>query len=754
MRPSRRPRARTARESDRPGPRRFLPSWKIVMAGFAVIGAGVFGMIAVAYAEMPVPTREQVQDNVDDQGSVIYFDDRKVLAKLGVKRVPVKIGQIPRHVQDAVIAAENASFREDSGISFSGMLRSVWNTVSGRQVQGASTITQQMARNYYDGLSQERTVERKLKEILVAVKLNKELSKDQILEQYLNTIYFGRGAHGIGAAAEAFFGRKVANLTPEQGAYLAGRIQNPDAFDRAEASGDTGPTEFRYTYAIGEMAELDRATYGSLPGRSPKSPRRVKNTTKDYYRGLNGYMVQVVLDELKSRGVSKEDVDKGGYRIHTSLNRRLMEAARDAVDRHTGSLLKEIQASLAVVDPRNGRIRAFYGGDDYAKDAWNDAFQSRKQAASAFKPYVLAAWLDQGYSLRSYVPARSPLKLEGTTPIRNDHPSAASAVDVVAATAGSVNTAYAKMGEKVGLDKVIEIAAKAGLSRQRLERTRDEQNYLLTIGSSEVTAVEQAGGYSIFANEGKHVPNHVITEVRNRDGKLKFPEVRTATKVISPEAAADATAALQAVVKSGTGRGAALHDRPVAGKTGTNNHNKEAWFVGFTPQLSTAVGMFRQECRTRTGKVVPPVHDNCPVTDGRSMRHTDRNPYSRPYEVPLGAAFEGATYPAAIWRTFMTEAMKNLPVEGFPPRADIGLTENLAPEPAPAATPTPVPTPDLTPGPTPAPATTPTTTTPTTTAPLDEPSEDDAECCQDDVNVDPDPDAQGVPGDDDATTRG
>ncbi|MCA2184095.1 transglycosylase domain-containing protein [Nonomuraea cavernae] len=673
-------------EGDKPRWRRFIPNWKIVMAGFAVLAAGLFGMIAVAYANMPVPTQDQVQEGVDDQGSVIYDENKKVLARLGVKRIPVTYDQVPRAVQDAVIAAENSSFRDDSGISFSGMMRSLWSTASGQQVQGASTITQQMARNYYDGLSQERSVQRKLKEIFVAVKLNKQLSKEKILEQYLNTIYFGRGAYGIGAAADAFFGKKVEKLTPEQGAYLAGRIQNPDAFDRAELAGKMGDTEFRYNYVIKQMALLDPTAYGALPAKSPKSPKRIKYKTKDYFKGLAGYEVEAVLNELKARGISREDVEKGGYKIYSTFNKELMQAAKNAVNKHTAGLPGEINATLAAVDPTNGRVRAFYGGDDYEKDQWNDAFLSQKQAASAFKPYVLAAWLDAGYSLNSYVPTKGPVKLPGTTDINNDHAMKASAVDVVSATAQSVNTAYAKMGEKVGLDKVIDIASKAGLNEGRLKDAESRHHYLITIGSSQVTAVEQAGGYSIFANGGKHYPSHVVIQVRDKKNQVVFNEKKTPVRVISEDAAADAVTALEAVVKQGTGRNAALYDRPVAGKTGTNNENKEAWFVGFTPQLSTAVGMFRQECRTKAGRVVQPVHDNCPVTRGKSKKYNAQNPYSKPYEVPLGSGFQGATYPAAIWKSFMTEAMKGQKVEQFPPRADTGIAENLAPKPVPTPT--------------------------------------------------------------------
>ncbi|MGP4095468.1 transglycosylase domain-containing protein [Nonomuraea sp. KM90] len=716
----------------------------------------MFGMIIVGYAVTPLPAQAQSQDGVDDRASVITYANGKTLAVLGVRRKPVTYAQIPRPVQDAVIAAENSSFREDSGISLSGLARSLWSTLSGQQVQGGSTITQQMARNYYDGLSQERSVKRKLKEIFVAVKVNKSLSKEIILEQYLNTIYFGRGAYGIGAAAEAFFNvRDVSKLTPEQGAYLAGRIQNPSAFDEAEAAGRMAATEERYAYVIGQMAKLDPAAYGSLPSKSPTSPKRIKKWSKDYHKGINGYMITAVLNELKAKtGLDLDDVEKGGYRIRSTFDKRLMEAAKAAVNQHTRTVPDEITATLASVDPRNGRVSAFYGGDDYTTDQWNDAFMSQKQAASAFKPYVLAAWLNQGYSLRSFLPASSPLKLEGTTPIANDHPSKAPSVDVISATAHSVNTAFAKMGEKVGLDHVIDIAARAGLDRGNLESARDRHRYLITIGSSQVTAVEQAGGYSIFANAGKHYDNHVIIDVTTKDRQKRYVEKTTPVHAISPEVAADATYALQAVVTQGTGRNAALPGRPVAGKTGTNNENKEAWFVGFTPQVSTAVGMFRQECRTKSGKVVRPRYDNCPWYRGKDptkeKAYTPDKPYTLPYEVPLGAAFEGATYPAAIWRTFMTEATKNQPVEQFPPRADIGNTQDLAPEPTPSATPAPSATPVLTSTPLPEPS--------TDDPAVDDPAGDDAECdplddCQDDTRPDdtgPDitrPDEAGLPAD-------
>lgn len=644
-------------DEGRQGWRRFVPNWKIVVASFTVLVAGVFAMIAVAYANTPVPTT--AQDEVDDMGSVIYYGDGKtVLARLGVKRQIVKIDKVPEHVQDAVIAAENRSFREDHGIDFKGMARSLWSTMSGEQVQGASTITQQMARNYYDGLSQERSIKRKVKEIFVAIKLDKTITKNQILEQYLNTIYFGRGAHGIQAAAQAFFNKNVGELTPEMGAYLAGRIQNPDAFDRAENAKNLASTQERYKYVIEGMALLNPGKYGSLPAKSPTAPKRITYRNKDYYKGIRGYMISEVLKELKRRHISQEDVERGGYRIYSTFDKDLMLAAKKAVEETTASLSKEIHTGLAAVDPRNGRVIAFYGGRDFARQEWNDAFMSEKQAASAFKPYVLAAWLESGYSLNSYLLGKGPIKAPGTNPIGNSHDIPGGSVDVVRATAESVNTAFVQMGMKVGLDKVIQIAAGAGLDEKRLKETEASHSFGLTIGSGPVTPVQQAGGYSIFANAGKHYENHVVIKVVDRKKVTIIKENTQPTQVISPESAADAVVALQQVVKDprGTGGAAALYDRPVAGKTGTNNENKDAWFVGFTPQLSTAVGMYRQDRKTNA-------------------------------EVTLGD-IQGATYPTRVWRAFMTEAMKGKDVIPFPPRANVGMDENLAPKPAPTPTPT------------------------------------------------------------------
>lgn len=403
------------------------------------------------------------------------------------------------------------------------------------------------------------------------------------------------------------------------GAYLAGRIQNPDAFDQAEKAKNLAPTQERYDYVIKGMAQLDPGKYGPLPAKFPTAPKRIALRTKDYYQGIKGYMITEILRELEKRGISQEDVEQRGYKIYSTFDKKLMLAAKKAVEENTSGLSSEIHTGLAAVDPRNGRVVAFYGGPSFTKREWNDAFMSEKQAASAFKPYVLAAWLEEGNSLNSYLSGKGPIKAPGTKDIKNSHDVPGGSVNTIRATAESINTAFVQMGMEVGLDKVIQIAAGAGLSEQKLKETQARHAFALTIGSGPVTPVQQAGGYSIFANEGKHYENHVVIEVTDRDKTKVIKESVQPTQVISPDSAADAIVALQQVVKDprGTGRAAALPDRPVAGKTGTNDENKEAWFVGFTrscPPPSACTGRTRRPtARSRWAPTsrAPPTPPGC-----------------------------------------------------------------------------------------------------------------------------------------------
>jgi membrane peptidoglycan carboxypeptidase len=640
-----------------------------VVLACTVSVVGLFGMIMVAYALTPLPV--DTQDHAVEQGSIIYYRDGKSeIARLGTKREIVPISKIPLHVQDAFIAAENRTFRTDPGISVSGIMRAVWSTVTGQQVQGGSTITQEMARGYYDGLSQERTLQRKVKEIFVAIRAGKEMSKDQILANYLNTIYFGRGANGIQAAAQAFFDKNVDKLTTAEAAYLAGRVQSPVAFDKAESAKNWAPTRERFTYAVSGMAIVDPAKYGQLP-TTAKFPKLAKLDKKETLKGINGYMVDIVQRELEKRGISRESLRSGGYRVTTTFDRKLMQAAKKAVESNLATVGdKHIHANMAAVDPRNGRVIAFYSGHDYLKSFNNNAFDAYKQAASAFKPYVLAAWLENDYSLKSYVSGNGPVTLPGTKPIGNSH-NVGAAVQIDRATAESVNTAFATMAQEVGLDEVERIAEGAGIDKNDLQKAVKDHAFGMSIGAGLVTPVEQAAGYGMFANGGVHHDAHVVVSVKTFKGTPVIAEVGQPKTVIGPDTAADATYAMQQVVRNGTARGTSLPGgRPIAGKTGTNNENKEAWFVGYTPQLSAAVGMYKEvpQINPKTKKVMK-----------------DANGYPLPKEVSLGN-IQGADMPTKIWRDFMTIAMADKPVEQFPAPAFAGQRHDLVQKPAPKPT--------------------------------------------------------------------
>ncbi|NUR93015.1 MAG: penicillin-binding protein [Nonomuraea sp.] len=663
--------------------RRFIPSWKIVMAAFAVVAAGIFGMIAVAYANTPLPTGVQ-EDALAEQSILYYNDAHTPIASLGTPRKIVGFDKMSDTIKDAAVAIENKTFYTDPGISIGGMFRSVYMTVTGQQLQGASTITQQMARNYYNGLSRDVSIKRKINEIFVAVKLDKNMSKQDILKNYLNTINFGK-AYGIEAAAQTYFGVSAAKLSAPQAAYLAARIQTPSWSDDSDA------LKSRFQTVLTNMAELWPQKYGQLP-QTAKFPKVKKNDAGNEYAGLNGYMITQVLQELKvDRNLSPDEVRRGGYKIVSTFDKRLMQAAKTAVLQVTRGMPPEYHTGLAAINPKNGRVLAFYGGTDFLKDPWNEPFDSAKQAASAFKPYVLAAWLDAGYSLKSFVPGNVtvPKVLPGQQPggFRNSH-NVGAAVDVIKATAQSVNTAYVSMAYALPgkLEDVKRVVENAGFNKDRMETDVQKHGYGFAIGSAPVTPVEQAAGYSIFANGGRYTKYHVVQSV-TRDKQVVLAEQRASKSVISPEAAADATKAMQEVLRSGTAAGKGLGSRPAAGKTGTNNEEKEAWFVGFTPQLSVSVGMYKEECRTTKGnKLVRPRYSNCPITPSSkpSKKYNADHPYTRPNEVSLG--FEGADKPTATWRTFMELALQGKQVEQFPDPADIGEPENIVPSPTPTPT--------------------------------------------------------------------
>ncbi len=587
-------------------------------------------MVAVVWVLTPIP--DTTQKLATAQGSLIYYRDGKsVLARQGVNRKNVSLHKVPQVVRDAVISVENRTFYQDQGVSLPGTARAMWSTVTGNQVQGGSTITQQLVRNYYSGLSQERSATRKLKEIMIALKVDRSRSKSWVLEQYLNTIYFGRGAYGVQAASQAYFGKDVGKLSASQGAYLAAVIQQPSRFATPKGA-DLDAAKARWRAVVDAMVltkTLDPARAAAMT--FPKL-NKLKNPLSP--NGQKGYVLAQVRAELNRRGLSDEDIQQGGLKITTTFDKSLMAAAERAVeDTLPSDTSGKVRTGLAAVDPGTGEVVAFYGGKDYAANQYDNAFSAKVQAGSTFKPYTLAAALEAGFDLNTRVNGNSPIRVASAKdPIPNSGgTSYGASIDLVEATRHSVNTAFVDLAQKVGLKRVAKAAEAAGIPADQIVRQKDFPTFPL--GTASVSAVQQASGFGTFAAGGVHHETHVIRSVTDAKGHVSKYTAQ-GVRAFGEDTAADATYAMQQAVEGGTGTAARLYDRPVAGKTGTSDSSSSVWFVGFTPQLSAAVDMFRDDNKT--------------------------------VSVPGYGALFGGSLPAQVWRAFMTDAMAGRPVKDFP----------------------------------------------------------------------------------------
>ncbi|REE97244.1 membrane peptidoglycan carboxypeptidase [Thermomonospora umbrina] len=645
------------------------------MLGVVALGFLSFcTLIGVAYAMTPVP--EAGNEDATKTAAIFYYNDGKTeIGRVGTNRELIELDQIPKHVQEAVIAAENRSFRSDPGFSVTGIGRAVWVNLRGGEMQGGSTITQQLAKNYY--LSDDRTMSRKFKELFISVKLGKEKGKEQILQDYLNTIYFGRQAYGIQAASKTYFNRPVEKLQPDQGALLAAIIQRPGQLDpRSEDYADE--TLSRYRYVLDGMVKTGALSQADFQRYQAKLPLTRPLNTNGTFAGDKGYMIKRAMLELDRQGISEDEIIKNGLHIVTTFDKKKMAAAREAAEKtiralHPKRIPKHVNVGIASVESKTGKVVAFYGGHDFLKHEYDNVWKGSAQAGSAMKPYVLATALKEGWSLRTLVEGRSGMKFnsEGdvwqpgdgdpTIPIPNGHQEPP-AVDLVRATQNSVNTAYVQLGMKVGLSDVIGTAESAGIAGDRL--APHKHSYGLSLGINSIRPIEQAAGYATFANGGTYIQPHVIEKVLSKDKRVYRTLTWTKKRNIfssettpdSAGVAADVTHAMRSVVTGGTGVAAALPDRPVAGKTGTTDKNVATWFVGYVPQMSTAVTIYNDEKK-------PLVLD--------------------------GAVVQGGSYPASVWRAYMLEATKNMEAEQFPQPAYVGTQQRFAtlPKPKPSETP-------------------------------------------------------------------
>jgi membrane peptidoglycan carboxypeptidase len=633
---------------------------------------------AVAYARTEIPPPD-----ADTTAAVtrVLYNDGSEMGRVGEQnRILVPVEKVPGHVREAVLAAEDRGFYTEPGISPRGIARALFTNVRGGGdiQQGGSTITQQYAKNAF--LTTDRTYTRKVKEILIALKMTRELPKDQILGDYLNTIYFGRGASGIEVAANTYFGKPVEDLTVAEGAVLASVIRSPANYD-PESYPERARDRFDYVLdGMVEQGWLDadeRATV-TFPEVRPAAEAGRNNDLS----GPKGHIITRVLAELEreleERGL--EAPQSGGLEVTTTISRAAQDAAVAAVQDVVGAPSEQeteageeqgLKGALVSVDPRTGAVLAYYGGGtgtgfDYASQG------TGRQAGSSFKPYVLAAALQEGIGLRSTFDGNSPKQFPGIPDgIRNFGDRDFGRVDLLTATQQSVNTAYVELGLEVGPRTVADTAAAAGITTPL---GGESPTGGISLGIYDVRVIDQAVAYASFANGGQRVEPYLIASVRQGEDELLAASPQL-TRAFDEDVAADTTFALQRVVQNGTGTRARLEDgRPVAGKTGTTSDNFDAWFVGYTPQLSTAVWI-----------------------------GTGRNETIRVEGVREAT---GGTISAGIWKSYTDAALAGQPVEQFPPAANVGSTRRATPTrtaapprqttppPAPARPPSPPPEPE------------------------------------------------------------
>jgi penicillin-binding protein 1A len=575
----------------------------------------------------PLPLRSQIR-TTDGALLATLFEEN---------RIQVSTAEIPKVVKDAVVAVEDARFWEHSGIDAKAIVRAaIANWAHGATVQGGSTITQQLAKLMYFPEAQ-RTLKRKLAEARVAIRLEREHTKDEILTMYLNRAYFGSGAYGIAAAAETFFHTKPARLTIAQAALLAGVIHAPETLNPFN---DPKAALARRTYVLQRMHQesLITAADESAASKQPLDLTKRKpplGTLRDPY--VVEFVKQQVLADPAFGATEAERAQAlfdGGLQITTTIDERLQRAAEEAV-RRALPYESDPEAAVVAIDPHTGAVKALVGGRDFQKAQYNLASQGHRQAGSAFKPFVLTAALEQGIR---------PDKRYGSSPttlhygpdsslswkVNNFDGVGHGFITLRQGMINSVNGVYARLVLDVGPSNVVDAAHRLGI-RSRLDAIPSIALGGLRVG---VSPLEMASAYSTFANLGVHMPTHGVAKAIGPDGKSVFDESKLkGTQAIDPGVAYTINDVLQDVVRLGTGRHAQI-GRPLAGKTGTTEEYHDAWFVGYTPDLVTAVWV-----GYRRGQI--------------SMRNV------------RGVKVVGGSFPSQIFRSFMSFALADVPPHTF-----------------------------------------------------------------------------------------
>ncbi|MBO8193883.1 penicillin-binding protein [Streptomyces oryzae] len=691
------------------GVRRWLPSWKLVTGLCFGFFALLMGALGIGLLLVDVPNDKVAAAQV--QKNVYYWNDGSQMVVAGggdQNRQIVGINEIPKHMRWAVIAAENETFYQDSGVDPMGIARAVVKMAMGGETQSGSTITQQYVKNTY--LDQSQTLSRKARELLISIKVGGKLSKDEILAGYLNTGYYGRGAYGIQAAAQAYYHKDAKELSASESAFLSATLNGPNLYDPEGGVGAAATREknlkrakARWSWtldrevATGHMSKATRAKIGEdfpMPDKPSKSTE---------LKGQIGYLVELadnnVISSTKDSAnpITKTALDRGGYRIHTTFDKKKIQKLQKTVeavkkkniDPKKRDVDKYVQFGGASVRPEDGAIQAIYGGEDATEHFRNNADYTGVQVGSTFKPFVMAAAMrdgvrdpkgpeEQGPEQRTKVSPKSvyngnnKIKLRnyngtvwhdkdgGEWHQKNDGNKSYGMINLRTAMQYSVNTPFIQLGWDIGTEKVKQAALDAGVNEESLARTTPT----FSLGTSAPSAIRMAGAYGTFATSGEQSEPYSVTKVE-RKGVVKYEHKKVSKPAFDKPVADNVTNMLETVVQKGTGTTAKALGRPAAGKTGTTDDNKSAWFTGYTPQLSTSIGMWRVNDKAKTQK------------------------FLKMYGVGGQDSIHGASFPAEIWTEYMKEALKGSPVKKFPVPDPIGdkiYGDGASPDPTPSKT--------------------------------------------------------------------
>lgn len=591
-------------------------------------GAGMAFYFSIVFDLPRLTTLKDYQPYITSE---VYSEDEVLIGEFFIeKRTVVPLSQMPRLLPKAFIAAEDARFFEHQGIDYWRILGAAFRNIEALDVvQGGSTITQQIAKSFF--LTPERSYSRKLKEAILAQRIEHYLTKNEILFLYLNQIYLGEGAYGVAAAASTYFGKPIQNLTLAECAILAGLPPSPNNFSPLR---NPKKARERQLYVLNRMVDRKMITKEQAQKAQEEVVRLKPRGSKAYQEAP--FVVEQVRQYMEQK-YGKDLLYKGGLKIYTTINAKLQKAAQHAVQvgleefESRGGKEKgreSIQGALIALEPQSGFILAMVGGRDFSSSQFNRALQARRQAGSAFKPIVYAAALDKGFTPATLI-VDEPFSFEdvsGKDPWQpqNYDREFWGPITVRKALTFSRNVPTVRIAQSIGLDYLIDYARNLGI------KSKLEPNLSLALGAANVTLLELTRAYGVFAAQGFRADPILVSQVQDKDGGVVEEIEPTSLEVISPQTSYMITSLLQSVIQEGTGQRARALGRPAAGKTGTTNDTRDAWFIGYLPQKLVAGAWVGYDI-----------------------------------EKSLGTHETGAVAALPVWLEFMKEATKNMRVQDF-----------------------------------------------------------------------------------------